>query len=138
MGKQQVARLKSFLASRIESAGDDFMDDLSYTLAEHRTHYPWRKAITASTAQELHDALESDSAKFSKSKAALRLGFVFTGQGAHWYAMGRELLHQYPVFSQSLERAEKYLKEMGAEWSLIGKKPLCLGINSSSLTQTCR
>jgi acyl transferase domain-containing protein len=89
MGEQQIARLKSYVESRTNHTKDDFMEDLSYTLSECRTHHTWRRAITARSAEELLEALNTTSVKFSKSKRAVRLGFVFTGQGAHWYAMGR-------------------------------------------------
>lgn len=124
-GKQQAARLRSFLESRLEHVEDDFMEDLSYTLAECRTHHPWRKAITACTAEELHNALENGSRKFLRSKRAVKLGFVLTGQGAQWYAMGRELMTQYPIFRESLLRGESYLTAMGAHWSLIGIHHTC-------------
>jgi hypothetical protein len=122
IGGQQIARLKTFVESRIKHATDDFMEDLSYTLAECRTHHTWRRAITAGSAEELLKILQTDSVKFSKSKRAVRLGFLFTGQGAQWFAMGRELMDQYPIFLESLCKAESYLTEMGAQWSLKGTK----------------
>ena len=50
-----------------------------------------------------------------------RLGFVFNGQGAQWHAMGRELIATYPMFTESLRKADIILKEFGAPWSLEGK-----------------
>lgn len=50
----------------------------------------------------------------------LALGFVFTGQGAQWHAMGRELL-VYPVFRESIEAADEYMKILGSPWSLLGQ-----------------
>lgn len=53
----------------------------------------------------------------------LPLGFVFTGQGAQWHAMGRELYHRhhggYPVYKAALERADRCLRRLGAAWSLV-------------------
>ena len=49
------------------------------------------------------------------------LAFVFTGQGAQWYAMGRELIAVYPAFGHSLETTDLCLRELGACWSLLGK-----------------
>jgi acyl transferase domain-containing protein len=43
---------------------------------------------------------------------------VFTGQGAQWYAMGRELIEPYPVFKATLFEAESYLNDFGTDWSL--------------------
>lgn len=35
--------------------------------------------------------------------------------------MGRELMHTYPVYAESLLRADAILAQYGCEWSLIGK-----------------
>lgn len=69
----------------------------------------------------LTKALELDSFKPIRTRERPRLGFVFTGQGAQWYAMGRELIGAYPVFKNSLLESEKHLKELGATWSLLGE-----------------
>lgn len=53
-----------------------------------------------------------------RSRSAPVISFVFTGQGAQWSGMGRELLG-YPVFRTSLEQATKYLQTLGCSWSLI-------------------
>lgn len=34
---------------------------------------------------------------------------VFTGQGAKWYAMGRELIEAYPVFKEAIQEADKHI-----------------------------
>ncbi|RDA91337.1 hypothetical protein CP533_0018 [Ophiocordyceps camponoti-saundersi (nom. inval.)] len=44
--------------------------------------------------------------------------FVFTGSGAQWFSMGRELL-AYHVFRDSLAASAALLKEMGCEWDLM-------------------
>ncbi|KAI0803710.1 hypothetical protein GGR55DRAFT_691540 [Xylaria sp. FL0064] len=66
------------------------LDALSYTLANRRTHFPWR---------------------FAKSLARKSLtALVFTGQGAQWARMGHRLLAISPVFRKS---------QLGADWSLM-------------------
>ncbi|KAJ4345482.1 uncharacterized protein N0V89_011614 [Didymosphaeria variabile] len=47
-----------------------------------------------------------------------RLGFVFTGQGAQWFGMGRELM-LYPVFAESVKRADKHLRSLRCPWSAV-------------------
>lgn len=51
----------------------------------------------------------------------LQIGFVFTGQGAQWHAMGRELYgqHGYPVYTAALDLADRCLQKLGAQWSLV-------------------
>ncbi|CAL3970576.1 unnamed protein product, partial [Diplocarpon coronariae] len=48
-----------------------------------------------------------------------RIGFIFTGQGAQWYAMGRELFDAYPIFAATMERIDRYLTKLGANFSLL-------------------
>jgi acyl transferase domain-containing protein/NADPH:quinone reductase-like Zn-dependent oxidoreductase len=40
-------------------------------------------------------------------------------QGAQWWAMGRELYDQYPVYASALERANAHLSTIGASFSLL-------------------
>lgn len=79
------------------------------------------------TSFELIEALNSNSTVPSKAATTgqgpysdLKIGFVFTGQGAQWHAMGRELYGQngYDVYTAGLDKADRYLQRMGADWSL--------------------
>jgi hypothetical protein len=36
--------------------------------------------------------------------------------------MGRELMKGYPMFASTIETADKYLKGLGASWSLLGTR----------------
>ncbi|KAH1665525.1 hypothetical protein KXX15_008356 [Aspergillus fumigatus] len=49
------------------------------------------------------------------------VGFVFTGQGAQWCGMGRELVKAYPVFRQSMERIDAHLIRLQAPFSALGE-----------------
>lgn len=53
-----------------------------------------------------------------RSTTAPRIAYIFTGQGAQWHAMGRELVETYPVFSSTIRTAEDCLNALGADWSL--------------------
>lgn len=45
--------------------------------------------------------------------------FVFTGQGAQWYGMGRELIATSEVFRASLNQANTTLASLGCQWDLF-------------------
>jgi acyl transferase domain-containing protein/NADPH:quinone reductase-like Zn-dependent oxidoreductase len=114
-----------FLDSRKTiAAGSDeeqrFLDDLSYTLDHHRTCFPWRFAVVADSITALADKLQQAPSPV-RAIPDPKLGFVFTGQGAQWYAMGRELLPAYPIFSTSIFAADSYLRGLGCPWSLVGE-----------------
>ncbi|KAK3944449.1 hypothetical protein QBC46DRAFT_350516 [Diplogelasinospora grovesii] len=92
--------------------------DLAFTLAERRSRFPWVTAVRAKGLMELADRLDEPDLKASRATKKPRLGFVFNGQGAQWYAMGRELIGGYPVFRRSLLTADQILTDYGATWSL--------------------
>lgn len=116
--RSMVANLRDHLETRGED-DHQFAQNLAYTLGQRRSVFPWKVAVQAKSVTELNETLEDKTLKPLLSSEAPRLGFVFNGQGAQWYAMGRELIRAYPVFSDTLQRAEGYLKELGAPWLLI-------------------
>ena len=48
--------------------------------------------------------------------------FVFTGQGAHWAGMAKELLNDYESFAADIRSLGKYLEclSKGPSWRLEG------------------
>jgi hypothetical protein len=102
-------------------AGDDFLGDLAYTLDSHRSHLPWRWSAVVSSIEDLRDVQTRASSALRASAESPRIGFVFSGQGAQWPAMGRELL-SYTSYREELEQSEAYLKSLGCSWSVVGKR----------------
>lgn len=96
-----------------------FMENLAFTLSEKRSQLPWKSTFLASATSELKPPLSDRCSKPTRSMEKQNLGYIFTGQGAHWWAMGRELM-RYETFKESLSAADKYLSTLGCEWSLIG------------------
>ena len=76
--------------------------------------------MAASSLTELRETLAISSETFTRSTDKPALGFVFTGQGSQWHAMGRELF-SYQTFAKSMQESDAYLKDFGAEWSLLSK-----------------
>lgn len=95
-----------------------YLDDLAYTLSEKRNQFPWRCFTVASSTKELKQSLEiaQDSIRSCQSP---NLCYVFTGQGAQWHAMGRELLG-FSAFRESIDISETIFRELGCTWSLVG------------------
>ncbi|KAK5957266.1 Type I Iterative PKS [Knufia fluminis] len=112
-GKQLSGYLKS---SCSRGQNHFYLDDLAYTLAK-RSRFPWRAAVQATTVGELANKLDK-LARPVRAANVPQIGFVFTGQGAQWHAMGRELL-VYTVFRQSLLDASNYMQSIGSLWSLF-------------------
>lgn len=97
-----------------------FLGDLSFTLSQRRTRFTWNACLLANSISQLQNRLANDSLVPQHSRVPPRLGFVFTGQGAQYAGMGRQLL-AYPVFYRSIEAAGRYFQSLGGEWSLLGK-----------------
>lgn len=110
------------LAQRKEADEEAFLDNLSYTLCSRRSMLPWKSFLVAHSLPDLVEKVTATRQKpLRASLHPLRVAFVFTGQGAQWFAMGRELAQTYPLFQQRLEHADQFVKSLGADWSLTGK-----------------
>ncbi|KAF7179631.1 hypothetical protein CNMCM7691_008680 [Aspergillus felis] len=108
-----------------DSKRNEFLHNLAHTLAARRSHLTWRTFAVADHTEGLQN-LANNFQPAVKSKDSPKLAYIFTGQGAQWYAMGRELIERYEVFSQSLAEAGNYLKELGGAWDLLDelRKPM--------------
>ncbi|KAL9110360.1 MAG: hypothetical protein Q9227_005091 [Pyrenula ochraceoflavens] len=121
-GIERTASLyRGYLSEKLEElegkAEKRLLGKFARTLASRRSIFPWRAFAVASSGEELCQTLEDSPIKPKRAPKAAKLGFIFTGQGAQWYAMGRELC-AYDVFQRSLQDASTHLVQLGAEWSL--------------------
>lgn len=138
--ENMVARLADFLRQKEQHSSQDvetLLDNLVYTLGQRRTVFPRVAAYPVPTSQGLEGVakvLETPKFRPSRPSQRPRIGMVFTGQGAQWYAMGRELVATYPVYKESLEEADGYLRELGADWSLM--EELGRDVETSKVNQT--
>ena len=96
---------------------DKTLYDLAFTLAKRRSIFPWRTTATARSPDDLVEQLGTPATPVRAGKTANIL-FCFTGQGAQWSAMGRELL-QYSIYQQSILAADTFLTSLGATWSVM-------------------
>ncbi|KAI0842747.1 putative FSP1 [Hypoxylon sp. FL0890] len=120
--QRMVSDLKEYLEQSHVADEDKFLQSLAYTLGQRRSLFPWVAAHAVPFTRgigEVVKALDSPKFKPSRTSGRPRIGMVFTGQGAQWHAMGRELILAYPLFKKSLQEADGYLEQLGAEWSLL-------------------
>lgn len=123
-------QLQQYLSDAQVHDEGQFLDDLAYTIGQRRSRFPWVIATPARSVQSLVEALKNGDLRPHRASDEPRLGFVFTGQGAQWYGMGRELIDAYPVYKATLLEGERHLKSLGAQWSLLGKSPCVIKILS--------
>ncbi len=103
--------------------------DLCYSAALHRGHYDNRLALVADSAATMLEQLRSfaELGRASRTTKAKILAakperpvFVFTGMGPQWWAMGRELLEQEPVFRDTATACDTIFRGL-AGWSILAE-----------------
>ncbi|RAH80851.1 polyketide synthase [Aspergillus japonicus CBS 114.51] len=117
--QRMMSRLSDYLTNSKPTDERQFLANLAHTLASHRSSFRWKAACVARNLASLASKLSNEGTRPRKSAEKVRLGWVFTGQGAQWFAMGRELINSYPVFRQTLLECDEYIKEIGANWSIL-------------------
>ncbi|KAJ4382535.1 hypothetical protein N0V85_008540 [Neurospora sp. IMI 360204] len=94
------------------------LSDVAYTLGARRSRFAQRSFCIV----EKDKIVEGLAAKSRVVRAPLQptnLGFIFTGQGAQWHAMGAQLF-EYRVFSTAIRYLDYVLSSLphGPDWSL--------------------
>ena len=108
-----------FSAADWRKQSSEYLAALAYTLIHRRTMLSWRYSLVVDSIADVR-VLRSDSLTLLKPPSTpVRVGFIFTGQGAQWPRMGCELL-AFPTFHDSIRRAEQCVYKLGCTWSLIG------------------
>jgi amino acid adenylation domain-containing protein/non-ribosomal peptide synthase protein (TIGR01720 family) len=105
------------------------LPDLCYNASLRRGHHSHRLALVAHSREELLQELDAFVAGESHPAAVSgqvpkgerpALAFVCAGQGPQWWAMGRQLLTQEPVFRRVIEACDALVRKLG-NWSLLAE-----------------
>ncbi|KAJ5291696.1 polyketide synthase [Penicillium angulare] len=115
-GVQRQAKAYSEYFSKIDSVNAAYLDNLSYTLSVRRTSFDWKSYAVVNSVNDLQN-IDSIMSPATKSIENPAVGLIFTGQGAQWAGMGKELM-KLPVFRNSLRRSEETLLSIGCQWLL--------------------
>ena len=86
--------------------------DLAYTLSARRSKF-FQRAFAIGEPDFLSSALDESQMTLGKSSASVqKVGFIFTGQGAQWPAMGAELFSEFGLYRQSIKSLDRILNKL--------------------------
>lgn len=132
--KRMTAQYQQFLEQP-----DISIPDVAYTLAMRREHLPFRSFSVASRSKPGTPALP----RSGKPDQNPYLVMMFTGQGAQWPQMGRQLMRSNPSFQHAIRGLDKHLQDiMGAGspgWKIeaeLLKPPRTSRVNEAEFSQT--
>src|SRR5208282_685017 len=116
------------------------LPDVAGTLALRRSHLDHRMVAIAherdgavAMLRSFADKTPHERVVSGRRRAEPRVAFVFTGQGAHWWAMGRGLLENDPVFRKTVEECDEEFRALSG-FSIIAE--LTASQEKSRLDQT--
>lgn len=88
--------------------------DVAFTTQVGRQAFPYRRALVVQDTDEAEKALVLGDRKQSTSGAATRkapdVAFLFSGQGAQYANMGREIYENEPIFRKTLDLCAQRLQ----------------------------
>jgi acyl transferase domain-containing protein len=109
-----LSRMVQQLATYVSSVEQNInVNDLAFTLNCRRSGLTHRGFLLASSST-LQSDLDPHALVMSETNlsSVSSLKFIFTGQGAQWAGMGRELLSQYAVFRNSIDYLDTCLRSL--------------------------
>ncbi|KAI6635430.1 Type I Iterative PKS [Pyricularia oryzae] len=146
--EQKAADIASYVAAKTASSADLQASDLAYTLGVRRSHLSSRGFWIAAPDSLSEDVVVGSDAASSKLHTRIPgraygrhpLAFVFTGQGAQWAGMGRELMDEFPSFRRTVQMLDSTLQLLPhpPTWTLRGallEPPESSSINLASRSQ---
>ena len=127
--QRMCTRLAQYLITQhMESLCPELLlSQLSFTLSK-RTRLAHAVVLVARAVDDLVVQLLATAVKevpvtggYVDGRGTSRIAFVFSGQGAQYAEMGRQLLHRFPAFFRTLERARACLAQLGCPWDLVSE-----------------
>ena len=129
-GQQSIKKYAESLVELLsgQTNGNEVsLPDLAHTASLCKGHHDHRLALVAHSEKEVVDKLNGYLSESkvkglvigrAKSENQKEIVFIFTGQGSQWWAMGRELLKNDPLFRKKIEKCDRLLSKY-ATWSII-------------------
>ena len=119
---------------------DVSLGKLSYTTTARRQHHQHRVLLSGSSSADLSAQIEAalrDETGMKRPKSAPKVVFTFTGQGAQYPGMGKELLESFSLFRTEIRRLNHIGQSLGfpSVLPLIQSNEQDIGIFSPAVVQ---
>ncbi|KAM0794178.1 putative polyketide synthase [Usnea florida] len=98
-----------------ELSSPTYFEDLAHTLATRRSLSDFRSFAVSSSLKALAGDVKA-LPMLKRTSRSDNIALVFTGQGAQWPAMGREL-QRHPIFKKCLVESQSFLASFGCTWN---------------------
>lgn len=138
-GLQQLANQ---MAHHLAAHPDLATADVVYTANTARAHFNHRLAVVADSNQQMAEKLSAWAAGqasvgvSSQTIAPPKVAFLFTGQGAQYTQMGRQLYDSQPTFRQTLDQCNELLQPYLEQPLLSVLYPDLYATDESKIDQT--
>ena len=100
----------------LEQNPDVSLGKLSYTTTARRIHYQHRAMIAGSSVKDVCTQIEAalhDQSGMARPKNAPKIVFAFTGQGAQYPGMGKQLFEHFSIFRNEMRRLDQIVQSLG-------------------------
>ncbi|MDT0378446.1 SDR family NAD(P)-dependent oxidoreductase [Streptomyces sp. DSM 42041] len=105
-----LQRLTAAWERALESAPEEQVPALVSTAGAGRAHFPVRRAVSGRNRDDLLTALRGEQDPGEVRRSAPRIAFLFSGQGAQYFGMGRGLYETEPVFAEVFDDCDRILE----------------------------
>lgn len=107
-----------------ENADKQSLAEICAATAVQKAQFEYKKLFFGRTSEELIAQLsefhksQAVNITVSKNSSTAKVVFVFPGQGAQWFGMGKELYQKEPAFKLAIDECERAFSKY-VDWSLI-------------------
>ncbi|KAI0152922.1 polyketide synthase [Xylariaceae sp. FL1272] len=113
--KAAMIRNAEQLVKWMEENPSTSVSHVAYTTTARRIQHYWRMNVTAGSLMEAQEAIKErlKSNFVPVSPEQPKVAFMFTGQGSHYAALGKELYNYYSVFRQAIDEYNQLAMILG-------------------------